>query len=73
MDAVFREQHPGYSDAPKIGTAEQIAESLEALRGARLPAHLLRCSGAVRRRDRQPFVGEVKPMLEQAAIAAAGR
>ena len=28
MDAVFREHHPGYSDPPKSGTAEQIAESL---------------------------------------------
>ncbi len=34
IDAVFREQHPGFSEAPKVGSADQIAESLSRSSGS---------------------------------------
>ena len=73
VDAVFREHHPGYSEAPRIGTAEQIAESLVPYVELGFRHIFYDVPAPYDEETLERFVGEVKPMLEQAAIASARR
>jgi F420-dependent oxidoreductase-like protein len=73
VDATFREQHPGYSDEPKVGTAEQIAESLVPFVQLGFRHIFYDAPAPFDDETLSRFVGEVKPMLEQAAAAPARR
>jgi len=68
MHEVFRQQHPGLRGEPKVGTSEQIAESLKPYveLGFR---HIFFDAPAPFSDDEtlSRFVGEVKPILEAAA------
>jgi hypothetical protein len=64
VDATFRTQHPGFSDAPKIGTAEQIAESLVPFVRLGFRHILFDAPAPFDQETLERFVGEVKPMLE---------
>jgi alkanesulfonate monooxygenase SsuD/methylene tetrahydromethanopterin reductase-like flavin-dependent oxidoreductase (luciferase family) len=70
VDATFRAHHPGYSDAPKIGTAEQIAESLVPYVKLGFRHILFDAPAPFDDETLSRFVGEVKPMLERAAAPA---
>jgi alkanesulfonate monooxygenase SsuD/methylene tetrahydromethanopterin reductase-like flavin-dependent oxidoreductase (luciferase family) len=67
VDAAFRTQHPGFSDAPKIGTAEQIAESLVPFVRLGFRHILFDAPAPFDQETLERFVGEVKPMLESSA------
>ena len=71
VDAMFRTHHPGYSETPRTGTAEQIAESLVPY--VNLGFHHIFFDAPAPFDDETlaRFVGEVKPALEQAARAPA--
>jgi alkanesulfonate monooxygenase SsuD/methylene tetrahydromethanopterin reductase-like flavin-dependent oxidoreductase (luciferase family) len=73
VDAAIREHHPGYSEAPRIGTAEQIAESLVPYVGLGFRHIFYDVAAPYDEETLERFVGEVKPMLERAAIASARR
>jgi alkanesulfonate monooxygenase SsuD/methylene tetrahydromethanopterin reductase-like flavin-dependent oxidoreductase (luciferase family) len=73
VDAAIREHHPGYSEAPRIGTAEQIAESLVPYVGLGFRHIFYDVAAPYDEETLERFVGEVKPMLEKAAIASARR
>jgi alkanesulfonate monooxygenase SsuD/methylene tetrahydromethanopterin reductase-like flavin-dependent oxidoreductase (luciferase family) len=72
VDAAYRKQHPGYDESPRIGTAEQIAESLEPY--VRLGFRHIFFDAPAPFDDEtiERFVGEVKPMLEASTAARAG-
>jgi F420-dependent oxidoreductase-like protein len=73
VDATFRKQHPGYSDPPKAGSAEQIAESLVPFVQLGFRHIFYDAPAPFDDETLERFVGEVKPILEQAAAAPAGR
>jgi alkanesulfonate monooxygenase SsuD/methylene tetrahydromethanopterin reductase-like flavin-dependent oxidoreductase (luciferase family) len=72
VDAMYRTRHPGYSETPRIGSAEQIAESLVPY--VRLGFRHIFFDAPAPFDDEtiERFVGEVKPRLEAAAAAPAG-
>jgi F420-dependent oxidoreductase-like protein len=73
VDAAIRKQHPGYSEEPKTGTAEQIAESLVPYVQLGFRHILYDAPAPFDDETLARFVGEVKPILQQAAVAPAGR
>jgi alkanesulfonate monooxygenase SsuD/methylene tetrahydromethanopterin reductase-like flavin-dependent oxidoreductase (luciferase family) len=73
VDATFRKQHPGYSDEPKVGTAEEIAESLIPFVQLGFRHIFFDAPAPFDDETLSRFVGEVKPILEQAAAAPAAR
>ncbi len=73
VDATFRERHPGYSAAPKTGTAEEIAESLIPFVQLGFRHIFFDAPAPFDDETLRRFVGEVKPMLEQVAVAPAAR
>jgi alkanesulfonate monooxygenase SsuD/methylene tetrahydromethanopterin reductase-like flavin-dependent oxidoreductase (luciferase family) len=73
VDATFRERHPGYDEEAKIGTAEEIAESLVPFVQLGFRHILFDAPAPFDDETLSRFVGEVKPMLEEAAAAPARR
>jgi F420-dependent oxidoreductase-like protein len=73
VDATFRKQHPGFSDGPKVGTAEQIAESLVPYVQLGFRHIFFDAPAPFDDETLSRFVGEVKPMLAEAAAAPARR
>jgi alkanesulfonate monooxygenase SsuD/methylene tetrahydromethanopterin reductase-like flavin-dependent oxidoreductase (luciferase family) len=73
VDAEFRRQHPGYSDPPKTGTAEQIAASLVPFVELGFRHILFDAPAPFDDETLERFVGQVKPMLEASAVEAPGR
>jgi alkanesulfonate monooxygenase SsuD/methylene tetrahydromethanopterin reductase-like flavin-dependent oxidoreductase (luciferase family) len=73
IDAVFREQHPGFSEAPKVGSAAQIAESLVPFVELGFRHIFFDAPAPFDDETLERFVGEVKALLEQAAGTAANR
>ena len=64
MDDVFRRQHPGFSATPKIGTSEQIAESMKPYVDLGFRHIFFDAPAPFDDETISRFVGEVKPMLE---------
>jgi alkanesulfonate monooxygenase SsuD/methylene tetrahydromethanopterin reductase-like flavin-dependent oxidoreductase (luciferase family) len=73
IDATFRKQHPGYDEEAKIGTAEEIAESLVPFVQLGFRHIFFDAPAPFDDETLRRFVGEVKPILEQAAAAPAAR
>ena len=73
VDAGFRRQHPGYSDPPKTGSAEQIAASLVPFVELGFRHILFDAPAPFDDETLERFVGQVKPMLEASAVEPAGR
>jgi alkanesulfonate monooxygenase SsuD/methylene tetrahydromethanopterin reductase-like flavin-dependent oxidoreductase (luciferase family) len=73
VDATFRERHPGYVEEAKVGTAGEIADSLVPF--VQLGFRHIHFDAPAPFDDEtlSRFVGEVKPMLEEAAAAPARR
>lgn len=72
VDATFRKQHPRYDEEAKVGSAEQIAESLVPFVQLGFRHILYDAPAPFDDETLARFVGEVKPMLHQAAAAPAG-
>jgi alkanesulfonate monooxygenase SsuD/methylene tetrahydromethanopterin reductase-like flavin-dependent oxidoreductase (luciferase family) len=70
VDSVFREQHPGFSEPPKVGSAAQIAESLAPFVELGFGHIFFDVPAPFDDETLSRFVGEVKPMLEAAAGVA---
>jgi alkanesulfonate monooxygenase SsuD/methylene tetrahydromethanopterin reductase-like flavin-dependent oxidoreductase (luciferase family) len=73
VDATFRKQHPGYDEEAKTGTAEEIAESLVPFVQLGFRHVFFDAPAPFDDETLSRFVGEVKPLLEQAAAAPAAR
>lgn len=73
VDAAFRRQHPGYDESPRIGTAEQIAESLVPYVQLGFRHIFFDAPAPFDAETIERFVGEVKPMVEASTAARAGR
>jgi alkanesulfonate monooxygenase SsuD/methylene tetrahydromethanopterin reductase-like flavin-dependent oxidoreductase (luciferase family) len=73
VDATFRQQHPGYDEEARAGTAEEIAESLIPYVQLGFRHIFFDAPAPFDDETLSRFVGEVKPMLEQAAAAPASR
>jgi alkanesulfonate monooxygenase SsuD/methylene tetrahydromethanopterin reductase-like flavin-dependent oxidoreductase (luciferase family) len=73
VDATFRKQHPGYDEEAKTGTAEEIAESLVPFVQLGFRHIFFDAPAPFDDETLSRFVGEVKPLLEQAAAAPAAR
>ena len=73
VDATFRKQHPGYSATAKMGTAAEIAELITPFVQLGFRHILFDAPAPFDDETLSRFVGEVKPMLEQAAVAPAAR
>jgi hypothetical protein len=67
VDALFREHHPGYSDPPKSGTAEQIAESLVPFVKLGFRHIFFDAPAPFDDETVSRFAQEVRPLLEQVA------
>ena len=67
--AEVQRQHPSFSDKPKIGTADQIAERLRPYVELGFRHILFDAAAPFDDETLQRFVGEVKPMLEGVASA----
>jgi F420-dependent oxidoreductase-like protein len=73
VDDGYRAQHPGYSESPRIGTAEEIAESLVPYVQLGFRHIFFDAPAPFDDETIERFVGEVKPMLEASTAAPAGR
>ena len=73
VDAAFRQQHPGYDESPRIGSAEQIAESLVPYVDLGFRHIFFDAPAPFDAETIERFVGEVKPMVEASTAARAGR
>jgi F420-dependent oxidoreductase-like protein len=73
VDAGFRQQHPGYDESPRIGTAEQIAESLVPYVNLGFRHIFFDAPAPFDAETIERFVGEVKPIVEALTAARAGR
>jgi alkanesulfonate monooxygenase SsuD/methylene tetrahydromethanopterin reductase-like flavin-dependent oxidoreductase (luciferase family) len=73
VDDTFRRQHPGYSETPKMGTAEQIAESLVPYVELGFRHILFDAPAPFGEETLERFVREVKPILEASTGPAARR
>jgi alkanesulfonate monooxygenase SsuD/methylene tetrahydromethanopterin reductase-like flavin-dependent oxidoreductase (luciferase family) len=71
-DAVFREHHPGYTESGRLGTSEQIAESLVPYVELGFRHIFFDAPAPFDDETIERFVGEVKPMLE-ASVGALSR
>jgi alkanesulfonate monooxygenase SsuD/methylene tetrahydromethanopterin reductase-like flavin-dependent oxidoreductase (luciferase family) len=71
VDAMFREQHPGYDDPPRIGTVEQIADSLVPYVQLGFRHIFYDVPAPFDEETLERFVGQVKPMLEASTVAPA--
>ncbi|HEY7591127.1 MAG TPA: LLM class flavin-dependent oxidoreductase [Candidatus Limnocylindrales bacterium] len=71
VDAGFRKHHPGYDETPRIGSAEAIAESLVPYVELGFHHIFYDVPAPHDHETLERFVGEVKPMLEQAARSPA--
>ena len=71
VDDAFRRQHPGYSAIPKIGTVEQIAETLVPYVQLGFRHILFDAPAPFDEETIARFVGEVKPILEGSAAGPA--
>jgi len=67
--AEVQRQHPGFSDKPKIGTADEIAERLRPYVELGFRHIFFDASAPFDDETLQRFVGEVKPMLEEVRSA----
>jgi len=63
-DALFREHHPGYTESGRLGTAQQIAESLVPYVELGFRHILFDAPAPFDEETIERFVGEVMPMLE---------
>ena len=73
VDEGFRRHHPGYSDAPRVGTAEEIARSLIPYVQLGFRHIFFDAPAPFDDETIERFVGEVKPMLETATAVPASR
>ena len=73
VDAAYRARHPGYSETPTIGTADEIAESLVPYVNLGFRHIFFDAPAPFDDETIERFVGEVKPRLEGLASATAGR
>ena len=73
VDAAFRQHHPGYDESPRIGSAEQIAESLVPYVDLGFRHIFFDAPAPFDAETIERFVGEVKPMVEASTAARAGR
>jgi alkanesulfonate monooxygenase SsuD/methylene tetrahydromethanopterin reductase-like flavin-dependent oxidoreductase (luciferase family) len=71
VDATYRAQHPGYDESPRIGTPEQIAASLVPYVQLGFRHIFFDAPAPFDDETLSRFVGEVKPMLEAAALTPA--
>jgi alkanesulfonate monooxygenase SsuD/methylene tetrahydromethanopterin reductase-like flavin-dependent oxidoreductase (luciferase family) len=69
VDTMFRTHHPGYSETPRTGTAEEIGESLVPYVKLGFRHIFFDAPAPFDDETLARFVGEVKPVLEQAARA----
>ena len=65
--AEIQRRHPGFSDKPKIGTADQIVERLRPYVELGFRHIFFDASAPFDDETLQRFVGEVKPQLEGVA------
>jgi alkanesulfonate monooxygenase SsuD/methylene tetrahydromethanopterin reductase-like flavin-dependent oxidoreductase (luciferase family) len=72
-EAAIREHHPGYDEAGRLGSAAQIAESLVPYVELGFRHIFFDSPAPFDGETLERFVGEVKPMLESAAVAPARR
>ena len=70
VNDAFRRQHPGYSETPKMGTAEEIANMLVPYVQLGFRHIFFDAPAPFDEETIGRFVGEVKPMLESAAARA---
>ena len=70
-EAVFREHHPGYSEGGRLGTAEQLVETLAPYVELGFRHIFYDAPAPFDEETLERFVGEVKPMLEATAAAPA--
>jgi alkanesulfonate monooxygenase SsuD/methylene tetrahydromethanopterin reductase-like flavin-dependent oxidoreductase (luciferase family) len=68
-EAAFRQHHPGYDEAGRLGTAAQIAESLVPYVELGFRHIFFDSPAPFDTETLERFVGEVKPMLESAAAS----
>jgi hypothetical protein len=73
VDAKFRDRHPGYDDPPKLGSADQLAESLAPYVELGFRHIFYDVPSPLDEETLERFVGEVKPKLEKAGATTAGR
>jgi alkanesulfonate monooxygenase SsuD/methylene tetrahydromethanopterin reductase-like flavin-dependent oxidoreductase (luciferase family) len=73
VDAGFRAHHPGYSETPRTGTAEEIAASLVPYVQLGFRHIFFDAPAPFDDETIERFVGEVKPMLESSTVVPAGR
>jgi len=73
VDAKFRDRHPGYDDPPKLGSAEQLAESLAPYVELGFRHIFYDVPSPLDEETLQRFVGEVKPKLEKVGATASAR
>ena len=73
VDAGFRAHHPGYSDPPRTGSAEQIAESLVPYVQLGFRHIFFDAPAPLDEETLERFVREVKPRLEASTKDAARR
>jgi alkanesulfonate monooxygenase SsuD/methylene tetrahydromethanopterin reductase-like flavin-dependent oxidoreductase (luciferase family) len=73
VEDAIRRQHPGYSETAKVGTAEQIAESLVPYVQLGFRHIFYDAPAPFDDETLSRFVGEVKPILERSATAPAQR
>ena len=73
VDAAFRRHHPGYSETPRTGTAEQIAETLQPYVELGFRHIFFDAPAPFDDETIERFVGEVKPMLAASTGADAVR
>jgi len=72
VDAVFREHHPGFDEEGRVGSAAEIAESLIPYVQLGFRHIFYDAPAPFDEETLERFVGEVKPVLEQAAAVTAG-
>ena len=72
VDAVFREHHPGFDEKGRVGSAAEIAESLIPYVQLGFRHIFYDAPAPFDEETLERFIGEVKPVLEEAAAVAAG-
>jgi alkanesulfonate monooxygenase SsuD/methylene tetrahydromethanopterin reductase-like flavin-dependent oxidoreductase (luciferase family) len=70
-EAVIRQHHPGYDETGRLGSAEQIAESLRPYVELGFRHIFFDSPAPFDEETLERFVGEVKPLLESATAAPA--
>jgi len=70
VDDIFRRQHPGYDETPKMGTSEQIAASLVPYVELGFRHILFDAPAPFEEETLERFVREVKPILEASTAPA---